>query len=108
MNELSEHGPGDDYVEECDCRHCAVEFRNRYAAALASVSAEMGFPATMGPAKGELKRLLDAGKDAMEQLRLAPTAVSAVADFDEMTWTFQITRECRVGAGKYALVWLGP
>jgi len=57
-SELSEHGPEDDCVESCDCRRCAIEFRDRYRAALASVSAELGLPPTMGPAPGELMRIL--------------------------------------------------
>lgn len=96
MNGLIEpHEP----IEDCDCHACAVEFRDRYKAALAGVSEEMGLPAMMGPAKGDLKRLLDQGKAALERLRDAPVAVSAEADFDAMTWTFQIAPNCRVGAG---------
>ncbi|MFZ2541680.1 MAG: hypothetical protein WAW75_07900 [Gallionella sp.] len=41
--------------------------------------------------------------DAMQQ---APRAVSMEADFDAMTWTFQIKNGCRVGCGTYALVWV--
>lgn len=37
-------------------------------------------------------------------LKHAPHAVSAEADFDKMTWTFEITSECRVASGTYALV----
>jgi len=97
-----------EFVEDCDCHQCALEFRNRYKAALASISEEAGLPPTLGPAKGELKRLLDQGKAALEKLRDAPVAVSSEADFDEMTWTFQIAPHCQVGAGAYALVWMGP
>jgi len=97
-----------DFVEDCDCHACAVEARNRYKAALASVSEEMGLPPMMGPAKGELKRLLDQGKVAIDKLRDAPVAVSSEADFDALTWTFQVAPDCQIGAGKYALVWMGP
>jgi len=104
MNELIEvHG----LQEDCDCHQCAVEFRNRYKAALASVSEEMGLPPMMGPAKGDLKRILDAGATAIDALTKAPRAQSAEADFEAMTWTFQIGPECRVGGGEYALVWVG-
>lgn len=50
------------------------------------------------------------GDDAsiVSKLRNAPVAVSVEADFDALTWTFRITPDCRVGAGKYALVWMGP
>lgn len=108
MSELSEHGHDDEPVEDCDCHRCALAYRDRYKVALASVSAEIGLPPMMGPAKGELKRLLDAGKAAIDQLRHAPRAVSAEADFEALTWTFQIAPDCRVGAGTYALVWLPP
>ena len=108
MNELSGHCQGDEYVEDCDCHHCALEFRNRYKAALAAVSAEMGLPPMMGPANGELRRLLDDGKAAIDLLRNAPKVISEAADFDALTWTFQIAQDCRVGAGTYALVWLRP
>ncbi len=108
MSELSEHGTNDEAIEDCDCHRCALEFRNRYKRALAGISEEMGLPPAMGPATGDLKRLLDAGKEAIEQLRAAPVAVSAEADFDAMTWTFQIGSECRISGGVYALVWLRP
>ena len=94
-------------VEDCDCRGCAIEFRDRYKAALASVSEELGLPPTISPAKGDLKRLLDAGKTAIEQLNDAPRALSAEADFDALTWTFKITSYHRIGCGTYALVWMG-
>jgi hypothetical protein len=104
MNWLSEHLDTDEPVEDCDCRRCAVAFRDRYKAALAAVSEEMGLPPMMGPAKGELKRLLDAGQKARDLLRNAPIAVSASADFDSLEWTFMITSDTRVAAGTYALV----
>ena len=50
-------------------------------------------------------------RQAVEELRKvqsAPRAVSAEADFDAMTWTFQIGPQCRVGGGTYALVRLTP
>lgn len=75
---------------------------------LTGISDELGLPPTMGPAKGELKRLLDQGKDALEKLRGASVAVSSEADFEVLTWTFQIAPDCRIRAGKYALVWMGP
>lgn len=104
MDELTEHG----IDEACDCHKCALEFRNRYKVALAGISEEIGLPPDIGPAKGSLKRRLDAGTAAIDQLRSAPKAVSAEADFDALTWTFQIGQDCRVGAGTYALVWLPP
>lgn len=97
-----------DFVEDCDCHCCALHARNRLRKALAGISEEMGLPETMGPAKGDLKRLLDNGKAAIEKLRLAPVAISAEADFEAMTWTFEIAPDCRVGGGAYALVWMGP
>ncbi len=36
----------------------------------------------------------------------APVGISDSADFDLMTWTFQISNGCRVGSGHYALVFL--
>ncbi len=41
-------------------------------------------------------------------LQNAPRAFSAEADFDLMTWTFEIDQNCRVAAGTYALVWMPP
>jgi len=38
----------------------------------------------------------------------APRGVSAEADFERMTWTFEIEQGCRVAAGAYALVLLTP
>ena len=38
------------------------------------------------------------------QIANAPRGVSDSADFDAMTWTFQIDNGCRVGGGHYALV----
>jgi len=73
---------------------------------LAGISEEMGLPPTIGPAKGDLKRILDQGKAAIDALRDAPRVVSEEADFDAMTWTFQIGRDCRTGPGVYALVWV--
>lgn len=104
MNDISGHLETEEPVEDCDCHRCAVAFRDRYKAALAAVSEEMGLPPTMGPAKGELKRLLDAGQKARDLLRNAPIAVSASADFDTLEWTFMITSDTRAAAGTYALV----
>ena len=97
-----------DPLPYCDCGPCARHERNQLRAALASVSEEMGLPPTMGPAKGELKRILDGGTTAIDALRDAPRAISDEANFGAMTWTFQIGSDCRAGAGTYALVWLGP
>lgn len=97
-----------DFVEDCDCHQCALHSRNQLRKALAGISEEMGLPETIRPAKGDLKRLLDNGKAAIDALREAPRAISAEADFDAMTWTFQFAQNCRIGAGKYALVWMGP
>ena len=97
-----------DFVEDCDCGDCARQARNQLRAVLAGISEEMGLPPTMGPAKGWLKKRLDDGKAAIDALRDAPRAISAEADFDAMTWTFQIGPECRTGGGAYALVWMGP
>ena len=33
---------------------------------------------------------------------------SLEADFEKMTWTFQIDEKTPVGRGVYALVWVGP
>ena len=107
MNDLGEHGHGDDYVENCNCHRCALEFRDRYKRALASISEEMGLPPTMGPAPGELKALLEAGKRALAAIHDAPKAASKYADFERMTWTLGIIEGGRGGAGVYALVWLG-
>ncbi len=41
-----------------------------------------------------------------ERVASAPVGVSDSADFDLMTWTFQIRNGCRVGGGHYALVCL--
>jgi hypothetical protein len=97
-----------DFVEDCDCHQCALHARNQLRKALAGISEEMGLPETMGPAKGDLKRLLDNGKAAIDALRDAPMAISAEADFEALTWTFQVAPDCRIGAGKYALVRMGP
>jgi len=103
MNDLIEpHEP----LPDCDCGDCARHERDHLRAALASISEEMGLPPSMGPAKGELKRLLDQGKAAVEKWRDAPLATSEEADFEKMTWTFRILPTCRVGAGVYALVWM--
>ena len=55
------------------------------------------WPGTIRQAATELRKIQD-----------APRATSAEADFDAMTWTFQIDQQCRVGGGTYALVWLRP
>lgn len=41
-----------------------------------------------------------------KKITSAPVGVSDSADFDLMTWTFQIRNDCRVGGGHYALVYL--
>jgi hypothetical protein len=108
MNDLGEHGHGDDYVEACDCHRCALEFRNRYKKALASISEEMGLPPTMCPPPGALKSALDAAKNAIDRIRDAPKAVSQCADFERMTWTLRIVDGGRTGgSGVYAMVWIG-
>ena len=107
MDGLGEHGNGDEYVEDCDCHRCALEFRDRYKRALASISDEMGLPSTMGPAPGELKAVIDAGKRALTAINDAPKAVSKYADFERMTWTLGVIEGGRGGTGVYALVWLG-
>lgn len=44
---------------------------------------------------------------AYEKILLnAPRLESLEADFEKLTWTFQITPGCRVGCGTYALAWL--
>ncbi|AVR89058.1 hypothetical protein [Thauera aromatica] len=40
------------------------------------------------------------------QIATAPRGISAEADFERMTWTFEIEQGCRVGGGTYALVCL--
>ena len=100
--------PPHDPLPECDCNICAVIERNNLRLALAGISEEMGLPPTIGPAKGDLKRILDQGAAAIEAIRAAPLAVSAEADFDAMTWTFKISPDCEMGGGIYALVWRFP
>jgi len=46
------------------------------------------------------------GQEAIDRICNAPRAISAEADFDAMTWTFQIRPDCRTGGGTYALVWV--
>lgn len=43
-----------------------------------------------------------------DQIATAPRAVSAEADFERMTWTFEIGNGTPVGGGTYALVRLPP
>ena len=38
----------------------------------------------------------------------SPILLAVEADFEEMTWTFQLTSETRVGPGRYAIVYVGP
>ena len=71
---------------------------------LARISNEMGLPPGIGPAPGELRRMLDNGKVAIKLLYDAPRAVSAEADFEKQTWLFDIASDCAVGSGIYALV----
>ena len=105
MNELiDEHDP----LPDCDCHNCALRERDNLRKALAGISEEMGLPPTIGPAKGDLKRLLDNGTVAINALRSAPKAVSVDADFNAMTWTFRVASDCSTGGGTYALVWMGP
>ncbi len=52
--------------------------------------------------------ILRQAADAIRQLRDAPRAISAEADFDDLTWTFKVMPDCRIGAGIYALVWQRP
>lgn len=40
------------------------------------------------------------------QIQNAPRGVSAEADFQDMTWLFEIEAGTRVGPGVYALVWM--
>lgn len=108
MDELGEHGRGEEPVETCDCRRCALAFRDIYKRELASISEEMGLPPTIGPPPGALKSALDAAKNAIDRIRDAPKAISQCADFDRMTWTLRIVDGGRTGgAGVYAMVWLG-
>ena len=106
-NDLAEHGRGEEPVETCDCRRCALAFRDVYKQELASISEEIGLPPTIGPAPGALKAAMDAGKSALDRIRDAPKAVSKYADFERMTWTLGIIEGGRGGAGVYAMVWLG-
>lgn len=41
-------------------------------------------------------------------LTAAPRLISAEADFEAMTWTFDLPSGTPVGAGQYAVVWMGP
>ena len=58
--------------------------------------------------RAEVSMLRQEGGPAIDALRIAPRAISGEADFDELTWTFKIAPDCRIGAGVYALVWMGP
>jgi len=73
---------------------------------LAQISTEIGLPPTMGPAPGELRRILGEGQATIAKLQEAPRGISADADFEAMTWTFLIGPECKTGSGTYALVWM--
>lgn len=106
VNNIVSHGD-ELVIEDCDCHRCALEFRNRYKRALASIREEVGLPPTMRPALGELKSLIEAGKRALAAINDATKAVSKSADFERMTWTLGIIEGGRAGAGVYALVWLG-
>lgn len=44
--------------------------------------------------------------ELLDRVGQAPRAISLEADFEKMTWTFQIEDGCRVGGGTYALVWM--
>lgn len=58
--------------------------------------------------RAENETLRAEGGGAIDALREAPRAVSAEADFDALTWTFKVKPNCRIAAGIYALVWMGP
>ena len=58
-------------------------------------------------AMAELLALRTVIETLRRQLDTAPRGVSAEADFDQLTWTFSIGPDVSVGAGIYALVWLG-
>lgn len=58
-----------DVIETCDCRTCAIHTRDKWRRELESISAEIGLPPTMGPAPGELKRVIDDGRAAIATLR---------------------------------------
>lgn len=73
---------------------------------LAYLSTELGLPPTMGPAPGDLRRILAEGEIAITRLQEAPRGVSAEADFEAMTWTFKIGPACKTACGTYALVWM--
>ena len=66
-----DHDPmGNEVVDTARVRAEKMEQRIReLEAALATVSEEMGLPPTIGPAKGELKRILDAGSAAIKRIR---------------------------------------
>lgn len=82
----------------------AHEEINALRSDLARISDEMGLPPFIGPAPGELRRMLDNGKVAIKLLYDAPRAVSADVDLEKKTWTFDIASDCAVGPGIYALV----
>lgn len=58
--------------------------------------------------RAENEKLRADGGGAIDALRIAPRAISAEADFDALTWTFKVMPDCQIGAGIYALVWMGP
>ena len=61
-------------------------------------------------AKTQQEAMAEIGKlrGIAHTVHCAQTAISAEADFEAMTWTFDITKGCKVGAGPYALVRLQP
>ena len=61
---------------------------------------------SMLPYVKQLEAQIKDGQDAIDNIRDAPRAVSAEADFHAMTWTFHILPSCRTGGGTYALVWV--
>ncbi len=83
--------------EDCDCHSCAIAARDKHKAALRA----MGI-------FGNTRRAMEESAEALDKLRSAPRALSSDADFDALTWTFKVAPDCLIGAGVYALVWMGP
>ncbi len=71
------------------------------------MSAHLDLDDVAGPhpqAAAELAALRAELDELRTALSTAPRAESLSADFDGLTWTFQIAPDCRVSAGVYALV----
>jgi len=84
--------PPHDPLPECDCNICAVIERNNLRLALAGISEEMGLPPTIGPAKGDLKRILDQGAAAIEAIRAAVQGPDGYASWQDAATAERVQR----------------